>query len=95
MSVAYVLDEIFLEHRPPGPHPERPERLLAIREALLAIGLEERARRLPLRDGSVAGLFVNASMLHVPFDDVERTLAEFRRVLAGRGAVGLGAADLG
>ena len=49
MSVAYVLDEIFLEHRPPGSHPECPERLVAIRDALAKIGLEQRARRLPLR----------------------------------------------
>ena len=49
MSVGYVLDELFVQHRPPGPHPERPERLLAVREALVRIGLEQRGRRLPLR----------------------------------------------
>lgn len=41
------------------------------------------ARRLPLRDGSVAGVWANASLLHLPPDGVAEALAEARRVLAG------------
>jgi len=44
-----VLDEIFVRHRASGPHPERPERLLAVHRALAEIGVEERARRLSTR----------------------------------------------
>lgn len=53
MSVAYVLDEIFLDHRPPAAHPERPERLVAVRDALKKAKLEERGRALPVRAASL------------------------------------------
>jgi acetoin utilization deacetylase AcuC-like enzyme len=49
MALAYVLDDVFVRHRPPGPHPERPERLLAARDGLRAAGLEQRGRLLPVR----------------------------------------------
>jgi acetoin utilization deacetylase AcuC-like enzyme len=51
VAVALVLDEIFLDHRAPGGHPERPERLLAIRSALENSGLVAQAERLPVRKG--------------------------------------------
>jgi acetoin utilization deacetylase AcuC-like enzyme len=47
--VSYVLDDVFLAHRAPGPHPERPERLVALREGLTRAGLPTRADRLPVR----------------------------------------------
>ena len=40
MALGYVLDDLFARHRPPGPHPERPERVLAARDALREAGLE-------------------------------------------------------
>lgn len=56
MSVAYVLDDIFIEHQPPGAHPERPERVVAVRDALRAAGLERRGTRLPTRAATEAEL---------------------------------------
>ena len=52
MAVAYVLDEVFAEHRPSGYHPERPERFAAVRDALLAAGLAERAKAIATRKAS-------------------------------------------
>lgn len=49
MAVAYVLDDVFAEHRPPSAHPERPERIEAVRDALKGAGLEQRGIRLPTR----------------------------------------------
>jgi acetoin utilization deacetylase AcuC-like enzyme len=49
MSVAYVLDEIFEGHRPPFAHPERPDRLRAIREALVRANIQQRGLCLPVR----------------------------------------------
>lgn len=49
MALGYVLDDVFVRHRPPGPHPERPERLLAARDGLRAAGLEQRGTLLPVR----------------------------------------------
>ena len=49
MSLAYVIDDIFLGHQPPSSHPERPERLIAVRDALRDAGLADRGQRLPTR----------------------------------------------
>ena len=49
MSVGLVIDELFLEHRSDEVHPERPERLLAIGQALADSGLGGRATRVPVR----------------------------------------------
>ena len=46
MSLGYVLDDVFVQHRPPRAAPGAPERLLAVRDGLRAAGLE-RARRAP------------------------------------------------
>ncbi|RMH45366.1 MAG: histone deacetylase [Deltaproteobacteria bacterium] len=72
MSVVYVLDEVFFRHRPPGPHPERPERLAAVRDALRAAGAEERARRLPVREARQEEL----ERVHAPayVAELERTV---------------------
>ena len=37
MTTLLISDPLFLQHRPPEGHPERPERLLAIEEALLDV----------------------------------------------------------
>jgi acetoin utilization deacetylase AcuC-like enzyme len=42
--LGYVLDEVFVHHRAPGGHPERPARVEAVRDALLAAGLRERGQ---------------------------------------------------
>ncbi|ACY16548.1 histone deacetylase [Haliangium ochraceum] len=52
MAIGYVLDDVFTEHRPPGSHPERPERIGAVRDALRAAHLRERATLLPVREAS-------------------------------------------
>jgi acetoin utilization deacetylase AcuC-like enzyme len=47
--VAYAIDEVFLGHRSPPGHPERPERLVAVREGLARAGFVERGAQLPVR----------------------------------------------
>ncbi len=49
MALGYVLDDVFVRHRPPGPHPERPERLVAVRDGLRAAGLEQRGHLVAVR----------------------------------------------
>ncbi len=46
-------------------------------------------RRLPLRTGSVDGLWSSAALLHVPRHDVPGALAELHRVLRPGGVLGL------
>lgn len=43
------------------------------------------ARSLPFPDGSVAGVWANASLLHLPPRDTASALGEIRRVLRARG----------
>lgn len=52
MKLAYVLDQVFTEHRPPNAHPERPERIDAVREALRAAHLAERGTALRVREAT-------------------------------------------
>jgi acetoin utilization deacetylase AcuC-like enzyme len=54
MAIAYVLDDVFASHRAPAEHPERPERIVAVRDALRASGLPERGVALPLREATEA-----------------------------------------
>ncbi len=56
MALAYVLDDIFADHRPPNPHPERPARFTAARDALRDAGLAQRGTQLPSREASEAEL---------------------------------------
>ncbi len=47
--LGYVLDDSFMEHRAPSGHPERPARAEAVRDGLLAAGIEHRGTRLAAR----------------------------------------------
>ncbi|MDQ3368778.1 MAG: histone deacetylase [Myxococcota bacterium] len=49
MRLGYVLDDIFVQHRAPSGHPERPARVEAIRDALLAAGLAARGTHVATR----------------------------------------------
>jgi len=47
--LGYVLDEVFVHHHAPGGHPERPARVEAVRDALVAAGVRERGQNVPAR----------------------------------------------
>jgi len=47
--LGYVLDEIFVQHRAPSGHPERPARAEAVRDALLAAGIAQRGKHVAIR----------------------------------------------
>jgi acetoin utilization deacetylase AcuC-like enzyme len=47
--IGYALDEVFLHHRAPEGHPERPARAQAANDALAAAGVATRATRVPVR----------------------------------------------
>jgi len=49
MKLGYVLDEIFVQHRAPSGHPERPARAEAIRDALISAGIAGRGQQVPMR----------------------------------------------
>ena len=49
MSLGYVLDEIFVQHRAPSGHPERPARAEAIRDALVAADIVGRGVHVGIR----------------------------------------------
>jgi acetoin utilization deacetylase AcuC-like enzyme len=48
-KLGYVLDEIFLQHRSPSGHPERPARAEAVRDALVGAGIAGRGVHVPIR----------------------------------------------
>jgi acetoin utilization deacetylase AcuC-like enzyme len=50
--LGYVLDEIFVQHRAPSGHPERPARVEAVRDALLAAGLANEGTQVPIREAT-------------------------------------------
>jgi acetoin utilization deacetylase AcuC-like enzyme len=50
--LGYVLDEIFVQHRAPSGHPERPARAEAIRDALIAAGIAARGTQVTPRAAS-------------------------------------------
>jgi acetoin utilization deacetylase AcuC-like enzyme len=50
--LGYVLDDIFIEHRAPSGHPERPARAEAVRDALIAAGIAKRGVHVPIRPAS-------------------------------------------
>ena len=47
--LGYILDEIFIHHRAPSGHPERPARAEAIRDALNAAGIASRGKHVRTR----------------------------------------------
>jgi acetoin utilization deacetylase AcuC-like enzyme len=48
-ALGYILDEVFVQHRAPSGHPERPARAEAVRDALHAAGIASRGRHRPIR----------------------------------------------
>jgi acetoin utilization deacetylase AcuC-like enzyme len=50
--LGYVLDDLFIQHRAPSGHPERPERAAAVRDALAAAGLAARGTQIAIRPAS-------------------------------------------
>jgi len=50
--IGFVLDDVFVHHRAPAGHPERPARLEAVRDALAAIGLPHRGQAIGARAAS-------------------------------------------
>ncbi len=48
-GLGYVLDDLFVEHRAPSGHPERPARVQAVRDALLAAGIVARGTHVATR----------------------------------------------
>src|SRR5262245_47848030 len=48
-ALGYVLDEVFVQHRAPSGHPERPARAEAVRDALNAAGLAARGSHIATR----------------------------------------------
>jgi len=49
MKLGYVLDDIFVQHRAPSGHPERPARAEAVRDALVGAGIASRGTHVPSR----------------------------------------------
>jgi acetoin utilization deacetylase AcuC-like enzyme len=47
--LGYILDEVFVHHRAPSGHPERPARAEAVRDALTAAGIATRGRQVATR----------------------------------------------
>jgi acetoin utilization deacetylase AcuC-like enzyme len=72
VPVGYVIDEVFLAHTSPPGHPERPERLAAVRQGLLRSGLKERGTQIATRRAKdhEIGLVHTASY----FDEVARVV---------------------
>ncbi len=61
--LGYVLDEVFVHHRAPSGHPERPARAEAVRDALYAAGLREHGQQVavrPARDEELARVHTGA-----------------------------------
>jgi acetoin utilization deacetylase AcuC-like enzyme len=56
VSLGYVLDEIFVQHRAPSGHPERPARAEAVRDALVAAGISQRGVQVATRAATDAEL---------------------------------------
>jgi acetoin utilization deacetylase AcuC-like enzyme len=54
--LGYVLDEIFVQHRAPSGHPERPARAEAVRDALIAAGIRDRGTHVAIRKATDAEL---------------------------------------
>lgn len=64
-SVAVVWDHTFLEHNAGEGHPERPERLIAIREVLHETDIWSQLAQVPARKAETAELERNHDSLHI------------------------------
>jgi len=73
--LGYILDEIFVQHRAPSGHPERPARAEAIRDALVRAGIADRGTRVDTRLATDAELTAVHSGAY---------LSELERVLPGK-----------
>ena len=62
MALGYVLDDLFARHRPPGPHPERPERVLAARDALREAGLDRMGEAVGVRPAREEELLIEPGL---------------------------------
>src|SRR5258705_13255596 len=51
-QLGYVLDDVFVDHRAPSGHPERPARAEAVRDALRDAGIATRGEHLAIRPAS-------------------------------------------
>jgi len=74
-KLGYVLDEIFVQHRAPSGHPERPARAEAIRDALVAAGIASRGTQVAPRIATDGELLA----VHDP-----TYLAQLEKVVPGR-----------
>ncbi len=60
-----VLDDIFLEHDTGAGHPERPDRLNAVRQALTAAGLAQRCRPIEPRAAELDWILANHDRAYI------------------------------
>src|SRR4051794_3179944 len=70
--LGYVLDDIFINHRAPSGHPERPARAEAVRDALVAAGIATSGTHVktrPATDAELAAVHGGAYL-----SDLERTV---------------------
>jgi acetoin utilization deacetylase AcuC-like enzyme len=70
--LGYVLDEVFVDHRAPSGHPERPARAEAVRDALAAAGIASRGTLVAPR----AARDDELARVHAPayLQDLEKTV---------------------
>ncbi|MCX6556488.1 MAG: histone deacetylase [Candidatus Aminicenantes bacterium] len=86
MNTGYLFDEIFLQHQPGEDHPESPQRLLAIDQALRAMPFFPELIRLPVRQAT----FKELNLIH---HQKYVELAE-RECAAGRSSLSTGDSDI-
>ncbi|MCX6555156.1 MAG: histone deacetylase, partial [Candidatus Aminicenantes bacterium] len=65
MKTGYLFDKIFLRHQPGEGHPESPQRLLAIDQAVRAMPFFPELTRLPVRQASLEELYLVHSREYV------------------------------
>jgi acetoin utilization deacetylase AcuC-like enzyme len=70
--LGYVLDEIFVQHRAPSGHPERPARAEAVRDALVAVGIAQQGTHIAVRPATDAELVRVHDARYL--QDLERTI---------------------
>ncbi|HET9621518.1 MAG TPA: histone deacetylase [Kofleriaceae bacterium] len=71
-KLGYVLDDLFIQHRAPSGHPERPARAEAVRDALRAAGIASRGEHRAIRPATDEEL----ARVHAAgyLDDLTRTV---------------------